>query len=387
MKHTVSGSIQARGKDTFRIFMSAGVDDAGRRIRKSVTVKGSYKDAEQTLHRLLFEFENNGISSSMRLDAWVNTWLEQVERTRAPRTVAEYRRMLTARILPALGKHRLDQLQPRFIAQFLSKLATSQHPRREGTISGHTQLKYYRLLSAILQEAVYQGLLTLNPTRQVRPPRMERHKARYYDRADIIRLWEALCTEPLMVQAMIGTALLLGIRRGELMGLRWDDINWQQDLVSIRRAAYKIRGKAQTVKTPKTAGSIRTIPFPAPLREILTRWRQVQQHPEGDYICCDEHGHWLHIDTPTRLMAAFVRQSGLPTLSLHGLRHTAATVMIEAGVPLRAVSEHLGHGQASTTANIYTHATATSRALAGTALTKAVEPPSAAEAENHHERR
>lgn len=369
-----SGSIQPRGKDTYRIFVSAGVDDAGKRIRKSITIKGSYRDAERAMRQLQYDLENNGVSSSMQLDAWVSRWLEDIERTRAPRTVAEYRRMLTIRILPALGSLRLDQLQPKHLAQFLKHLAMAPHSRRDGNLSGHSQLKYYRLLSVILQEAVYQGLLSQNPVRQVRPPKMERYQAKYYDQQQISRLWMALQVEPLIVQVVIGTALLLGIRRGELIGLRWEDIDFEQNGVSIRQAAYKIRGKKQAVKAPKTTGSARTIPLPTPLREILLRWRALQRPTAPGYICTDEAGRWLHVDTPTRMMQAFVQRHGLSALNLHGLRHTAATAMLEAGVPLRAVSEHLGHGQASTTTNVYSHATLVARAMAGTALANAVQP-------------
>ncbi len=363
-----TGSIMPRGHDTFRVFVSAGMDEHGKRIRKSVTIKGTYKDAERTLRIMQSKIENQGVSSAISLSDWVKRWLEHVERTRAPKTFIEYQRMLTTRILPALGRIRLEELESRHLAQFLMKLASTPHPHHEGTISSNSQLKYYRLLSVILQEAVYQGLLTQNPIRTVRPPRMERFQARFYDHAEIARLWAALLTEPLLTQVVIGTGLLLGVRRGELIGLRWDDIDWQQNLVAIRRSAYKVRGKEQAVKSPKTAGSQRTIPLPTPLREILLRWQQVQCHPELNYICCSETGEWLHIDMPTRIMEIFVRRHRLPPLTLHGLRHTAATVMIEAGVPLCAVSEHLGHGQTSTTVNIYTHATPASRALAGASL-------------------
>lgn len=369
------GSIQARGADTYRVVVSLGVDGTGKRMRKSITVNGSYADAERAKYRLLHTAEEQGLASSMRLDAWVTQWLSQADATRAPRTVAEYRRMLTTRLLPALGTQRLDGLQPRVLAQFFGQLARAPHARREGPISGHSQLKYYRLLSAILQEAVYHGLLTRNPLRQVRPPRAVRPTTRYYDQQAVWRLWEALQSEPLLVQVVLGLALLLGVRRGELMGLRWEDLDWQAAQVHIRRAAYKVRGSAQTVKVPKTAGSVRTIPLPAPLHDLLQQWHAVQAPQGSDFICCHAHGRWLHIDTPTRMLAAVIRRHCLPALSLHGLRHTAATVMLEAGVPLRAVSEHLGHQHTSTTVNIYAHATADARAHAGRALGQVVTPP------------
>lgn len=375
----MSGYIQPRGKDShgkgiFRVFISGGYDEkTGKRIRKSVVVHGTMRDAEQVKKKIEREMDDLGPTASMTFAEWVECWMKDAERSRAPRTIAEYRRLLTTRIIPAIGHIRLDQLRPRHIFEFMAKLAGVAHARHaEMTITKHSQRKYYCLLSVILQDAVYSGFIVNNPVRQVRAPKIETHRARFYEPQDVERLWGALQTEPLMWRVIIATGLLLGIRRGELMGLRWGDINWERNTITIARAAFRIKGYDQQVKAPKTATSYRCIPMPDPLVAILKAWQTEQGGGQGDYLCADMKKKWLHIDAPTTWFAKFIARHQLPPLNLHGLRHTAATIMLEAGIPIRTVSEHLGHGQTSTTTNIYAHTTQASREQAATALQNAV---------------
>ena len=375
---SMGGHIQQRGRDEdgkpiYRVFISGGHDGKGKRVRKSVTVHGTPREAEQVRKQLEREMDDIGLTASTKLADWVESWLKDADKSRAPRTMAEYRRLLTTRILPALGHIRLDQLRSRHIFEFMGKLAGVKHARHtEMTITKHSQRKYYCLLSVIFQDAVYSGLLASNPVQQVRPPRIENHRARFYEPQDVEQLWQALQTEPLMWRAIIATGLLLGIRRGELMGLRWGDINWERNAICIERAAYRVSRQQQQVKAPKTATSKRSIPMPEPLVTVLKAWQVEQKGAPGDYICADARHRWLHIDAPTKWFEKFIARHKLPPLNLHGLRHTAATIMLEAGIPVKTVSEHLGHGQTSTTTNIYAHTTQASRERAAEALSDAV---------------
>jgi len=342
------GSIINRGKNCWRVFVSGGFDKNRKRIRKSFTVHGSRQDAVKEQRKAQRELLNNGPTSSMRLKDWAKRWMEDMARSRALTTVHLYRRMLANRILPLLGDIRLDQLQPRDIARFKRQLDGDSNQRyKDQKISSHTQLKYFRLVSCMLQAAVYEGLLTVNPAEQVEPPRLERYRARFYESADVQQLWKALQKEPVMWQAITATVLLLGVRRGELVGLQWGDIDFNREEVHIRRAAYFVGGEKQGTKTPKTALSERTIPLPAPLKELLKHWRESQGGGDTDFICAGAPGGWMSVDTPTRWFADFITRHKLPPIGLHGLRHTAATLMIDAGLPIRAVSEHLGHSVAA----------------------------------------
>jgi len=361
------------GHDIWLVQVDAGRRPDGKRHRLHATVHGTRRQAEQMERKLQAEADQLVCAAQpITLAAWAEDYLASAhKRGRAPRTLAEYRRMLDTRILPALGSLRLDRLQSADIARFMRHLAEQQHARCEGPISAAAQIKYYRLLSSMLQEAVYCGLMPINPVRQVRPPQIERYRARYYDAADVGQLWTALQGEPIMWRAIVATALLLGIRRGELVALRWGDVDWTRRVVRIERAAYSVTGSPQRVRAPKTATSLRAIDLPDALADILQSWRQEQGGADDDYICAEPHSRglsWLDIDTPTRWFWAFTRRRGLPPLNLHGLRHTYATILLDAGVALPTVAELAGHSTPTTTARIYTHPTSAQRDLAREAV-------------------
>ena len=137
------------------------------------------------------------------------------------------------------------------------------------------------------------------------------------------------------------------------MALRWGDIEWNQAMVQIVRTAYRVSHDTQQVRELGAGSALRTIPMPEPLVPILMDWQKEQGGSHDNYICADTQHRWLHIDAPTKWFAEFISRHQLPPLNLHGLRHTAAAIMLEAGIPVNAVAAHLGHGQPSTTSNIY----------------------------------
>lgn len=153
----MGGHIQLRsqdedGKPIYRVFTSAGYDGKGKHVRKSVTVHGSLREAELVKKQLEREVDDHGPTAAAKFSEWVERWLNDADKSRAPRTMAEYRRMLNTRILPALGHIRIDQLRSRHIFELMSKLAGVRHARHpEEVITKHSQRKYYCLLSVILQ--------------------------------------------------------------------------------------------------------------------------------------------------------------------------------------------------------------------------------------------
>lgn len=380
--------IDKDGKLVWRLVISRGFDGTGKRLRECEEFHGSKREAKA--YAAQWEGQQHAkVKAPLTFQEWAERYVKHIEKTLAPTTVSAYRRMLRDRILPELGHERLDKLQSRHIARLLHSLEedTQHRTRRDqegnplppASLSGHTQLKYYRLVSSILQEAVYNGHLSTNPVKAVRPPRMERYRAKFYDAEEVTALWQALATEPLMWRTIIATALLLGLRRGELVGLRWGDIDYAKNVIRVERAAYCIPGEPQAVKAPKTATSQRAILIPADLKPLLQAWQVAQNGTADDYVCAERiektgHLNWFHIDAPTKWFTRFIGRHGLPALNLHGLRHTNATIQINAGIPLRTVAESLGHAEVSTTSNIYSHPTQVARQRAADALSRALSP-------------
>ena len=365
----MSGSIEIRAKDSFRLVVSGGVDLHGKRIKHSRTFHGDNRGAKQALAAFVFEVAQGtvGVGCKMLLRDWAKMWLAQHEKRVAPRTIETYREHLENRILPSLGHIPLEKLQPKHINCFLAQLEQDGNrlDGRDGVISNATSLRHLRTLSVMLQEAVYRQLITLNPARAVRAPRVQFKEARWYNEHDVKLLIAKLQGEPAVFRAMILIASLVGLRRGEIIGLEWSSIDWDNRTIAIRQSVQILTKTGQSLKEPKSASSKRTVALPGIVLQALLTWRDEQTQLQAslgskwrvpkDFICTTACGTWLSANQLTRAFKEFIERNGLPTITLHGLRHTAASLLISNGLNIRTVSSILGHSQASTTLNIYSH--------------------------------
>lgn len=250
-------------------------------------------------------------------------------------------------------------------------------PVHRGTLSGKTKLHYHRFLSSVLETAVQWQLISANPCQRVKAPRASRKETDYLDEEQATQLIAALDQEPIQYRTMILLILNTGLRRGELCGLSWADIDLDKAVLSVRRNAVYTVGKGVTLDTPKTSASQRSIKLPASVIPMLKQYQEWQTEYKlqlGDvwvgsdlvFPSCD--GSPMRPDTLTNWFAGFTRRHDLPHVTIHGLRHTNATLLIAAGTNLRTVSGRLGHAQASTTANIYAHAVRSADAAAAETL-------------------
>lgn len=235
-------------------------------------------------------------------------------------------------------------------------------------------LSYHRTLSSVLSRAVKWGYIQHNPAEAAEKPSLGRREAAYLEEADARRLLELLQAEPIRWRAVITFDLLSGLRRAELLGLRWQDVDLDAPSITIRQTSNYLPGMGVFVSTPKTASSARPLPISRAAVLILLeckRWQEAQREKLGDAwedkdgrVFTTDTGAPLFPDSVTQWFSAFVARSGLPKVTVHSLRHTFASLMIADGAPLVVVSKQLGHAQTSTTANIYAHAIASAQAKA-----------------------
>jgi len=223
----------------------------------------------------------------------------------------------------------------------------------------------HRIISAVLSKAVKWGYITFNPAVNTELPKMNTKKAAYLDIEDARRLLNLLHDEPIKYRAMISLDLLTGLRRGELLGLRWCDIDYDNEVITVAQTSNYVTGRGIYIDTPKSETSIRHMKV-AQTAFILLReykaWQDEQQKKCGDYwkqaddrIFTGDDGSPIHPDTLTKWFKFFVRRHGFPDVTVHSLRHTYASIMIADGTPLVVVSNNLGHAQVSTTSDIYSH--------------------------------
>jgi integrase len=250
-------------------------------------------------------------------------------------------------------------------------------------LSNKTIKHHHRLISAILNQAVFWQVIPSNPASRVKPPKVARTEAKYLDEKQTAKLLELLVNETVQHQTMIKMFLYSGLRRGEMCGLEWGDIDFENHLITVCRSSQYVSGKGIYTKETKTENSDRTIKIPSQAFEVLKEYKawQTQERLKmgdrwevSDRIFTQHDGKPIAPDTITGWFREFVAKTDLPKITIHSLRHTNITLLLAAGVPLRTVSYRAGHAQTSTTSNLYAHAIRTSDEIAADTLDDILTP-------------
>lgn len=290
----------------------------------------------------------------MTLGCWLRYWLErEVAPARASTTVYGYRNIVERHLVPALGSVALAALTPAMISDYYHQLSAQKG------LSPNTVRKHHVLLHTALQQAVRRGLLPYNPTQLLVIPRPTPVNPRYYTPLQLSRLLLEVEGHPLELPVKL--ACFLGLRRSELLGLRWRDVDLDAGLLSVRQVRTTA-GHLVVEKQPKTWGSCRTLSI-LPLAGLMTLLCQLHQHrmlqgiPCGpdDLLVLNARNQPYHPNVLSAAFSAFTTSRGLPAITLHGLRHTFASMASNARVPLYQISRAMGHSSPSTTQRIYTH--------------------------------
>lgn len=259
----------------------------------------------------------------------------------------------------------------------LFKLETDTRPLSAKTIKHH-----HALISSILESAVHEGLIVSNPAARAVPPKVRRASVQYFEPQDVARILQALEIEPLKWHTILHLLIVTGCRRGEVLGLKWSDLDTTFKRLHVQRALYYTAQMGVFVSELKTDSSDRLIALPPQTMELLDRYRREYYEPlrqaagdlwEGDdgfiFVSdCDHIGRPMHPDSVTAFCNAFSKRHGLPHIHPHAFRHTAASILIHAGLDPVSVAGQLGHASAATTENIYAHMIADAKTRAANAM-------------------
>ena len=299
---------------------------------------------------------SSNLTRTATLKEWLIHWLDDVIAvTREPTTLYCYSNIVNSHLIPALGRVRLCDLTPSLIQSYYTWIARSKR------LSSNTVRKHHILLHTALQMAYRQGILVSNPLDRVDPPKQFPAHQTFYNPDQLARLLDLV--EGNSLELPVKLAGYLGLRRSEITGLRWCDVDLARGMLSIRQirtaAGHKI-----VCKAPKTTGSMRTLEISCiqDLTDLLER--QLQAHrklmesrglPWREDLCVviDPEGKPWHPNRLTGAFATFIASRGLPKVTLHGLRHTFASVANDARVPMYQISRTLGHSDPAITARIY----------------------------------
>ncbi len=343
-------------KKKYYVNMDYGIDANGKQIKKSKTF-GKLSDARKALKE--YEADKTKgtltIPKTITLKEWLEYYmLDIVKNNRAETTIYGYKNIINNHILPALGDIQIQQLKPQQIQKYYSILSKKK-------LSNNTIRKHHDFLKTSLNLAVKQDILLRNPVDRVEAPKVSQNEIDFYSPNDLKQLF--ILIEGNRLEVVVKLAGYLGLRREEICGLKWDSIDFENKEITIKDART-MAGSTIVEKETKNKSSTRTLHMADDLIELL-KYEQVKQQEAKEFYkgAYDDNGLVVVWDNgkPYRpnyiseLFTKFIKDNSLPKLTLHGLRHTFATVANSLGVSLYDIGKALGHSTPSTTGKVYTH--------------------------------
>lgn len=365
----MAGSIEERGKNKYRLTVSMGSGKNRKRYRRTVTCKNKTQ-ANKELAKFVAEIEGDNFiePSKVTFEAFAQKWLEEHAYDLAPATVQTYEGYLD-KIIPFFGSIKLSEIKPLQLLEFYSYLGKDYKKKDGKPLSNNSIIKYHRLLKIMFGSAVKWNLIKENPVDKVDPPKYQKPKSNYYDEKEVKELIQSLEKEPIKYVAAILLTIATGVRRGELMGLEWRHIDFKNNTITIEQANQYLSGKGIFTKEPKTESSIREIIVPKSTMATLKKHKNEERRKmfklgelweggelENSFVFTQWNGKPMHLDTIPNWFKKFQERKGLRRITFHQLRHTSATMLVNAGLNVQALSARLGHSNTSTTLNIYSHA-------------------------------
>ncbi|MBB3111954.1 integrase [Paenibacillus phyllosphaerae] len=374
-------SIERRGEsNSWRLIVEAGYDAHGKRLKRYKTIRVEDPSLLRTTKRLKEYLQEELVKfkieveageyiapEKMTFSAFVNEWRTNYAlKHLAERTLYTYESNLKTRIIPTFGHMRIDQIKPLHIIRFLDSLDkdNSRLGFREGRLSSGSIEIVHRVLKNIFSRAVEWKLIKENPLSGVKKPTVRYKQIIPYDNQEIQELLQALQKEPIHWRVIVTLALTSGLRRGELLGLEWHHINWDDGTLDVLQSVSLAPAGIAHVKEPKTRNSKRKVSLPTSMLEQLRYYYEVKSDERrmiGDkwkggnynFIFCHPDGRAFHQERPYLWFRNFLKKNNLRYIKFHTLRHTSATLLINQGVHAKIIAERLGHGSIQVTMNTY----------------------------------
>jgi len=360
------GHIIKRYKNSYTIVLNLGVDPiTGRRKQQWLSVKGTKKEAEKRLSDVLHQLDTGTFMKPGKttLGEFLERWLKDYAWTNlAPRTAEGYEHIIRRHLLPSLGNITLTQLKPEHLQRYYSEKLSEGRCDGKGALSPRTVKHHHVTLHTALESAVKWGLLSRNPADAVDPPYSQRPEWHTLNEDDINTLLEAAKKTP--YYALFYLALFTGMRRSELLALRWSDVDLLLCQVYVTRTLHQLRDGSIVYRAPKTAKGRRMIAL-SPSAAVILREHRLEQETarvmlgasltDDDLVFSQIDGKPLLPDTVTHAWIKLVRRNGLEGVRLHDARHSHASLMLKAGTHPKIVQERLGHASIQITLDTYSH--------------------------------
>ena len=347
-------------------YRNAGGQRKTKWISLGLPEKGNKRKAEAELARLRAEFEPpkevGDLSSDMLFADYLLEWLEIAKGRLAVATYSSYAAMIKRPVGPYLRQRNLTlrELEARHLQMFYSEMLRKVKP--------NTVIHYHAIIHSALKYAVKTDMLVQNVADKVDRPKKNSFQPVFLSAEEMQKMFEALRGTKLELPVLV--AAFYGFRRGEVLGLKWDAIDFERGTISVIRTVMTITvdGKQTEIEqqSAKTKSSLRTLPLIGSFREYFLQVKEAQEldkqicgncynHEYDGFVFVDELGERMRANYLTSAFPKFSEDHGLRRMRFHDLRHSCASLLLANGVPLKHIQEWLGHSDFTTTANIYAH--------------------------------
>lgn len=360
----MKGHIRQRGEKSWSVVICVGKDDHGKPRYKWHTVHGGIRKAQEERNKLLNELATGTYvePSPMSVQKYLESWLVSYAQIKvASKTFERYKEIVDKHLIPALGEIPLCKLQPLDIQQYYSTALASGR-KRGGRLSAQTVLHHHRVLKHALRQAIRWRLLVHNPADAVEPPRPAEHEMQVLDETQTAVLLKAVEDTSLHIPVLL--AVTTGMRRGEILALRWADVDLNAGTLSVQQSAEQTKAGGIVFKQPKTRRSRRVVALPPIVTAALKKHRATQararlqvgtEYKDHDLVCALWNGMPRSPGALTRAFIKLMPKLNLPRVRLHDLRHGHATLLLRQNIHPKIVSERLGHSTIGLTLDTYSH--------------------------------
>jgi len=347
-------------------YRNAGGQRKTKWISLGLPEKGNKRKAEAELARIRAEFEPpkevGDPSSDMLFADYLLEWLEIAKGRLAVATYSSYAAMIKKPVGPYFRQRNLTlrELEARHLQMFYSEMLRKVKP--------NTVIHYHAIIHSALKYAVKTDMLVQNVADKVDRPKKNSFQPVFLSAEEMQKMFEALRGTKLELPVLV--AAFYGFRRGEVLGLKWDAIDFERGTISVIRTVTTITldGKQTEIEqqSAKTKSSLRTLPLIGSFREYFLQVKEAQElnkqicgncynHEYDGFVFVDELGERMRANYLTSAFPKFLESHGLRRMRFHDLRHSCASLLLANGVPLKHIQEWLGHSDFTTTANIYAH--------------------------------
>ena len=360
------GHIVKRYKNSYTIVLNLGHDSVtGKRKQQWISVKGTKKEAEKRLAEILHQLDTGTFMkpNKVTVGAYLEQWLmDYCKANLAPHTAQIYEFFVHQHIIPTLGQIPLTSLRSEHLQRLYS--AKLSNGRRDGTGGlGSRSIRYIHVtVHKALKSAVKLGMIARNPADSVDVPKVKRHEMQVMSESDIhIFLEYAKSTA---YYPLFYLALFSGMRRSELLAVRWSDVDLLLCQVSVNRTLHQLHNREIIIRQPKTDKGRRLIALSPSTVTVLREYRAQQEQLRqslgitllgDDLVFCQYDGKPLLPDSVTHAWHKLASRIGLKGIRLHDARHTHASLMLKQGIHPKIVQERLGHASIQITLDTYSH--------------------------------